>query len=79
MGMTNPGFPPPLSSERREREAARVIDLRRDIETALDEVDAALNTEIEASRRRHPSAYQPAGGRADNQAMEPSESTKVSA
>ena len=63
--MTNPGFPPPLSSERREREAARVIDLRRDIENALDEVDAALETSIAASRRRHPSAYQPAGGRAN--------------
>lgn len=62
--MTNPGFPPPLSAARREREAARVIDLRNDIEKALDEVDAALATAIAESRKRHPSAYQPQGAEA---------------
>ncbi|HUR47905.1 MAG TPA: hypothetical protein VMY88_00040 [Acidimicrobiales bacterium] len=55
--MTNTGFPPPLSSARREREAARVIDLRHDIDQALEELDAALEEAIAASRQRHPSAY----------------------
>lgn len=55
--MTNPGFPPPLSSVRHEREAARVIDLRNNIDKALEELDAALETAIAESRKRHPSAY----------------------
>ena len=55
--MTNTGFPPPLSAARREREAARVIDLRNDIDSALAELDAALEEAIEESRQRHPSAY----------------------
>ena len=55
--MTNPGFPPPLSSARHEREAARVIDLRNDIDKALEELDAALETALAESRKRHPSAY----------------------
>lgn len=56
--MTNTGFPPPLSAARREREAARVIDLRNNIDKALQELDAALETEIAESRQRHPSNYQ---------------------
>ena len=42
--MTNPGFPPPLSKARHEREADRVIDLRRSVDNFLDEVDEALET-----------------------------------
>lgn len=56
--MTHTGFPPPLSAARREREAARVIDLRNNIDKALQELDAALETEIAESRQRHPSNYQ---------------------
>ena len=62
--MTNPGFPPPLSAARHEREAARVIDLRNDIDKALDELDAALETAISESRKRHPSAYKAQGAEA---------------
>lgn len=60
--MTNTGFPPPLSMARREREAARVIDLRNDIAKALEELDAALEEAIAESRQRHPSAYKTQGG-----------------
>jgi len=59
--MTHTGFPPPLSQARREREAARVIDLRHHLDTALAELDEALATEIAASRQRHPSAYKLGG------------------
>ena len=34
-----------------------MIDLRNDIDKALDELDAALETAISESRKRHPSAY----------------------
>ena len=61
--MTNPGFPPPLSSARHKREAARVIDLRHDIDKALEELDAALETALAESRQRHPSAYKMQGAR----------------
>lgn len=64
MSMTNPGFPPPLSSARRDREADRVIDLRNEIDKALEELDAVLATEIAESRQRHPSAYKGPGSRA---------------
>ena len=62
--MTNPGFPPPLSAARHQREAARVIDLRNDIDKALDELDAALATAIAESRKRHPSQYKSQGAEA---------------
>ena len=62
--MTNTGFPPPLSSARREREAARVIDLRNQIDNALAELDEALETALAESRQRHPSSYKPQGDRA---------------
>ena len=62
--MTHPGFPPPLSKAHHERESDRVIDLRRDVDTFLEEVDEALETSIEASRKRHPSAYKTQGGEA---------------
>ena len=42
--MTNPGFPPPLSKARHERETDRVIDLRRSVDDFLNEVDEALET-----------------------------------
>ena len=62
--MTNPGFPPPLSAARHEREAARVIDLRNDIDKALEELDLALASAIAESRQRHPSAYKTQGAEA---------------
>lgn len=64
MSMTHTGFPPPLSSARREREAARMIDLRHDIDQALEEVDAVLEAALAASRQRHPSAYKKQTGSA---------------
>ena len=57
VSMTNTGFPPPLSKARRDREAARVIDIRQHLDNALAELDAALETAIAESRQRHPSAY----------------------
>lgn len=61
-GMTNPGFPPPLSKARHDRETDRVIDLRRSVDEFLEEVDEALETAQASAGGRKRAA----GGRAGN-------------
>lgn len=71
--MTNPGFPPPLSKARHERETDRVIDLRRSVDDFLSEVDEALETATTSAGGRKRAA----GGRTRKTSSEREERTPV--